>query len=217
MSALTFNEEQIISEDTSEHSGEDTSENVSEEDVSEEEDDEEGEGEEGEEGEEEGEEGEEKIHIKKTEIPSLFKEDEEEEENETDEDEDEDEDYLKKFDKDVRKKYLEDFHPEVIMNNYSEIQSLIQIVRNEDGIIIDDLHKTIPFLTKYEKTRILGQRAKQINSGCKPFIKISDDIMDGYIIAQKELEEKKIPFIIRRPLPNGGSEFWRLNDLQIIC
>jgi DNA-directed RNA polymerase I, II, and III subunit RPABC2 len=212
MSALTFNEEQIISEDTSEHSGEDTSENVSEEDVSEEEDEEEGD-----EGEEEGEEGEKKIHIKKTEIPSLFKEDEEEEENETDEDEDEDEDYLKKFDKDVRKKYLEDFHPEVIMNNYSEIQSLIQIVRNEDGIIIDDLHKTIPFLTKYEKTRILGQRAKQINSGCKPFIKISDDIMDGYIIAQKELEEKKIPFIIRRPLPNGGSEFWRLNDLQIIC
>jgi DNA-directed RNA polymerase subunit K/omega len=41
--------------------------------------------------------------------------------------------------------------------------------------------------------------------------------MDGYVIAQKELEDKKIPFIIRRPLPNGGSEFWRLNDLQIIC
>lgn len=129
----------------------------------------------------------------------------------------EDEDYLKKFDKEIRKNYLVDFHPESLINNYSEIQSLTQIVRDaRTGIIVDDLHKTIPFLTKYEKTRILGQRAKQINSGAKPYINIDKEIMDGYIIAIAELEHKRLPFIIRRPLPNGGSEYWKLSDLQLI-
>jgi hypothetical protein len=37
------------------------------------------------------------------------------------------------------------------------------------------------------------------------------------LIALKEYEEKKIPFIIKRPLPNGGCEFWRFADLEILA
>ena len=37
-----------------------------------------------------------------------------------------------------------------------------------------------------------------------------------YLIAEKELNQKKIPFIIMRPLPNGKKEYWRLQDLEII-
>ena len=60
-------------------------------------------------------------------------------------------------------------------------------------------------------------RAKQIDNGAKPFIDAAKrKLIDGYVIAQKELELKRLPFIIRRPLPNGGSEFWKLADLQII-
>jgi len=133
-------------------------------------------------------------------------------------DEDDDDDYLKKFDKELRKNYIVDSHPEVLTYNYSEIQSLATVVRDpKTGIIIDEFHKTIPILTKYEKTRILGQRAKQINSGAKPYIKVKSEIeMDGYTIAVKELAQKRLPFIIRRPLPNGASEFWKLEDLLIL-
>jgi DNA-directed RNA polymerase subunit K/omega len=142
----------------------------------------------------------------------------------TDDDDDDDEqedNYLMKFDREIRKNYLVDFHPETIMNNYSEIQALVNITRDNKGIIIDEFHKTLPFLTKYEKTRILGQRAKQINSGSIPYIDLKKEfqgkrVIDGYLIALKELELKRIPFIIRRPLPNGGSEYWRLKDLDII-
>ena len=91
------------------------------------------------------------------------------------------------------------------------------VVRDDNGIIVDPLHKTIPFLTKYERARVLGQRAKQIETGSKPLVKVPENIIDGYLIAEIELEQKKIPFIIRRPLPNGGSEYWRLSDLQIIA
>jgi DNA-directed RNA polymerase I, II, and III subunit RPABC2 len=136
-----------------------------------------------------------------------------------DEDDDDDEDgeqYLQKFDKDINENYFVNFHPECVAQNYDEILSMIRVIRDKDGIIIDDLHQTIPFLTKYERARILGQRAKQINSGATPFIKVPENIIDGYIIAEMELKEKRIPFIIRRPLPNGGSEYWSLKDLEDI-
>jgi DNA-directed RNA polymerase I, II, and III subunit RPABC2 len=96
-----------------------------------------------------------------------------------------------------------------------EIEELAKTTRDKNNIIIDNNHKTIPILTKYEKTRILGQRAKQINNGSKPYINIPEDIIDGYLIAEVELKEKKIPFIIRRPLPNGKFEYWKIKDLEI--
>ena len=46
--------------------------------------------------------------------------------------------------------------------------------------------------------------------------KMDNNVIDGYLIALKELEEKKIPFIIRRPIPNGGSEYWKLSELENI-
>ena len=137
---------------------------------------------------------------------------------EDDEDDDEqDETYLQKFDNEIIKNYVNDFHPECLNHNYDEISKLSIVVRNADGIIIDPLHKTSPYLTKYEKARILGQRAKQIETGAKPLVKVSESIIDGYIIAELELREKKIPFIIRRPIPGGGCEYWSLRDLEVIA
>ena len=107
-------------------------------------------------------------------------------------------------------------HPECVSQNYDEILSMTKVVRDENGTIIDDLHRTIPYLTKFEKARILGQRAKQINTGATPFVKVPESVIDGYVIAEMELKEKRIPFIIRRPLPNGGSEYWSLRDLEDI-
>jgi len=120
-----------------------------------------------------------------------------------DESDDEDEENLKKFDKEVREEFLVNFHPESVNHNYDEIYTLSGVIRNKDNIIIDDLHRTLPILSKYEKTRVLGQRAKQINTGSKPFIEIDENIINGYLI-------------IRRPLPSGGSEYWYLADLEVL-
>ncbi len=128
--------------------------------------------------------------------------------------ESDDEDYLQKFDSDLREEYIKKNHPECFIKNSTEVELLTKITRDKNGVIIDDNHKTIPFLTKYEKTRILGQRTKQINSGDEPYIDVPNNIIDGYLIAQLELKEKKIPIIIRRPLPNGESEYWKLSDLE---
>lgn len=127
---------------------------------------------------------------------------------------DEDENYLQKFDEELTNNYILNNHQEDLAQNYSEILTLSKIVKDDDGNIIDLFHKTTPILTKYEKTRILGLRTKQLNDGAPPLIKLSENIIDSYIIAEMELKEKKIPFIIQRPLPNGSAEYWALEDLE---
>jgi len=139
-----------------------------------------------------------------------------EEEDEEDDEDDDDENYLQKFDSNIRRDIIGEFHPELIQHNDEEVETLCKIVRDVEGNIVDPLHKTVPFITKYEKARILGERARQINAGAKPFIKTEKTLIDGYLIALREYEEKKIPFIVRRPLPNGGSEYWKLADLEMI-
>lgn len=136
-------------------------------------------------------------------------------------DEDKDEDdiddqYLKKFKNVVRDDYIQAYHPECKSINYQEIDSMLTIIRDENNNIIDPLHQTDPFLTKYEKTRVLGVRTLQLDNGAEPFINIPENIIESVLIAEMELQQKKIPFIIKRPLPHGGFEFWRLNDLSII-
>jgi DNA-directed RNA polymerase I, II, and III subunit RPABC2 len=138
--------------------------------------------------------------------------------DEDDDDYDEyDESYLQKFDNEVIRNYVNSFHPECLNHNNEEIAKLSVVVKNSDGIIVDPLHRTIPYLTKYERARVLGQRAKQIETGAKPLVKVPETIVDGYLIAELELREKKIPFIIRRPIPGGGCEYWSIKDLEIVA
>jgi DNA-directed RNA polymerase subunit K/omega len=138
-----------------------------------------------------------------------------------DDDDAEEESRYRKINQDFRRNYITETHPETNTHTEDEIHALAKVVRDKIGIIVDPLHRTVPILTKYEKTRILGIRTKQLNNGAEPFISsklniTSEKIIDGYPIALKELEEKKLPFIIRRPLPGGGVEYWYLQDLEVL-
>lgn len=124
----------------------------------------------------------------------------------------------KKFDEETNFNFIKNVHPECTVHNYDEVLKMAVVTRDKNNIIIDSLHRTCPFITKYEKAKIIGQRTKQINSGATIFVTIPEyDIpLDGYNIALMEYDQGKIPFIIRRPLPNGGWEYWRISDFEII-
>ena len=79
----------------------------------------------------------------------------------SDDEEEKDEDYLQKIDDDYKENLISNYHPELHNINYDD-ESLSKVIRDEDGNIIDPLHRTQPFITKYEKARILGERAKTI-------------------------------------------------------
>lgn len=126
------------------------------------------------------------------------------------------EENLQKFNEKVYETYVQENYSQEQSMNHEDILALSVIKRNEHGLIIDPHHTTLPLLTKYEYTRIIGVRASQINSGASLFIDVDDSVIDGYLIATKELKTKKLPFIIKRPLPNGKMEFWKLEDLEIL-
>ncbi|KAI9471822.1 MAG: RNA polymerase, subunit omega/K/RPB6 [Benjaminiella poitrasii] len=73
---------------------------------------------------------------------------------------------------------------------------------------------TTPYLTKYERARILGTRALQISLSAPVMVDI-DGETDALAIANKELREKKIPLIVRRFMPDGTYEDWKIKDLII--
>ncbi|CAD8177163.1 unnamed protein product [Paramecium pentaurelia] len=72
---------------------------------------------------------------------------------------------------------------------------------------------TPPFLTKYERARVIGTRALQISKN-SPIYVDPKETTDPILVAQQELNENKIPFIIRRYLPNGNFEDWELQELE---
>jgi DNA-directed RNA polymerase I, II, and III subunit RPABC2 len=112
---------------------------------------------------------------------------------------------------------LLDQHPE-IWPDYEEAVLEKLIVRDAypPTAAKDGRHTTYPFLTLYEKTKILALRASQLARGAPPFIDVPEYLTDVYEIARQELEAKRLPFILKRPMPDGTYEYWRLSDLMLI-
>lgn len=76
---------------------------------------------------------------------------------------------------------------------------------------------TIPVLTKYEKTSILSIRSQQIMDNSPILIDISNiKNLTPYNIALEELKQKKIPFKIKRTLPDKTYEIWHIKDFKYI-
>lgn len=75
-----------------------------------------------------------------------------------------------------------------------------------------DERVTKPFLFEFERVRILGERARQLSLGAKPMLKNIDNF-DPKLIAKMELEQKVIPLIILRELPDGRIEKWKVSEL----
>lgn len=78
---------------------------------------------------------------------------------------------------------------------------------------------TLPYYSKYEYTALISARAQQLADGARPLVSlegIKTDAMFVWSVAEKELKQKKLPFIIRRPLPGGDSEFWSAQELEVM-
>ncbi|KAK9763834.1 subunit common to RNA polymerases I, II, and III [Basidiobolus ranarum] len=97
-------------------------------------------------------------------------------------------------------------------NDFNQQSMIIQDINHEP---VENREKfTTPYMTKYERARILGTRALQISMNAPIMIEL-DGETDAYSIALKELREKKIPFVVRRFLPDGSYEDWSVKDLII--
>lgn len=81
-------------------------------------------------------------------------------------------------------------------------------------------NKTPRYFTKYEYTALVAMRAQQIAEGAKPLVSLdglkASDPMFVWNVAKREVEQQKLPFMVRRQLPNGTSEYWSAQELEMM-
>jgi DNA-directed RNA polymerase I, II, and III subunit RPABC2 len=96
----------------------------------------------------------------------------------------------------------------------------------KDFVLREDVLKTtetprvsLPYFTKYEYTTLLACRAQQIADGATPLVPISDfntnDPKFIWKVAEREILERKLPYLVRRALPNGTTEYWAVSELEL--
>jgi DNA-directed RNA polymerase I, II, and III subunit RPABC2 len=124
------------------------------------------------------------------------------------------EEQVQQDDQSIYKKLYQQ-HPECLLDYIEHVYKVLPLSGGETTTY-DSNHKTYPFLTKYERAHIIGTRANQLSQGSKPYILVPEHITDVKDIARMELEQKRLPFIIKRRIPNGQFEYWRLADLMIL-
>ncbi|KIW65196.1 hypothetical protein PV04_07476 [Phialophora macrospora] len=81
-----------------------------------------------------------------------------------------------------------------------------------DKKIPDEKRTTTPYMTKYERARVLGTRALQLSMNAPPMVDVSNET-DPLAMAILELNQKKMPLIVRRYLPDGWYEDWTCEEL----
>jgi DNA-directed RNA polymerase I, II, and III subunit RPABC2 len=110
------------------------------------------------------------------------------------------------------------YHPETILDYVESVVPEVPLQAappSEDGVK-DPRHRSPPFLTVYERTKILGTRTNQLAEGARPFVAVPEYMTQPLDIAKLELEQRRLPFIVKRPMPDGTFEYWRLSDLMIL-
>lgn len=94
------------------------------------------------------------------------------------------------------------------------------IFRAEVVEAINQPRITREYYTKYEWTKLLGVRARQLASGAKPLVSLdglkTSDPRFLEKVALREIEQRKLPFFVRRPLPTGQSEYWSTQELEMM-
>ena len=95
----------------------------------------------------------------------------------------------------------------------TKIEDFNDIMKNYDP----NKNKTKNILSKYEKVKMIGIRAEQLQRGAEPSIKLDMNVpFNPRDIAHEELRQRKLPMLICRKLPDGTKEYWRLDDMVIL-
>ena len=116
---------------------------------------------------------------------------------------------------------------ELTEKEIAEIDKECEIIRNREIITKDKQHEQVeiigkggqidigpPVLTRFEKARIMGARALQLSLGAPVFIEIPKNATTSLEIAMEELNQRVIPIVIKRTLPNNDYQNISLDKFQ---
>jgi len=112
--------------------------------------------------------------------------------------------------------FLKQHHPECRLDYVEEVMQKLPLAVYPPDSGADPKHKGVPYLTLFEKTKIIGFRANQLAQGARPLVDLPEYMTDVLEIARLELEQKRLPYILKRPFPDGTYEYIRLADLLVL-
>jgi DNA-directed RNA polymerase I, II, and III subunit RPABC2 len=112
--------------------------------------------------------------------------------------------------------FLNMHHPECRLDYMEDVLQRLPVTTYPPDAGTDTNHRSVPYLTLFEKTKIIGFRANQIAQGGRSLIHVPPHVTDVLEIARLELEQKRLPYILKRPMPDGTFEYIRLSDLIIV-
>lgn len=96
--------------------------------------------------------------------------------------------------------------------------------------IVDDIQKvrsantseyrSSPVMTKYEYNQLISLRVTHLANGAIPFVQMPEDMkvtsnMELRRIALMELREGKLPYLVKRTMPNNKIEYWKIKDMDL--
>ena len=92
----------------------------------------------------------------------------------------------------------------------------VQKVRSSDV----SQYQSLPIMTKYEFDQIISLRTTHLSRSALPLISLPDDFriesnMDLRKIALMEMREGKLPYLVKRVLPNGKTEYWKIKNMDL--
>lgn len=95
-----------------------------------------------------------------------------------------------------------------------DVQKVSQASENSSNNI------TLPWMTKYEFDQVIGLRTMHLSKGAPPLVSLPENFriegnMELRKVAIDELQQKKLPYTIKRPLPNGRAEYWPVSRLAL--
>lgn len=103
------------------------------------------------------------------------------------------------------------------MDQHPEVKP---IFRKEVADGIKEARTTREYFTKYEYTTLIATRAQQLADGAKPLVELTglktSDPLFVWNVAKREIALRKLPFLIRRQMPNGTAEFWSAQEMEVM-
>jgi DNA-directed RNA polymerase subunit K/omega len=93
------------------------------------------------------------------------------------------------------------------------------VFRSDVVKAMDTVRITKPYFSKYEYAVLLAARQQQIAEGSKPLVSLdglrTSDPQFLDQVVKREIEQRKLPYVFQRLMPNGTAEFWSAQELEL--
>jgi DNA-directed RNA polymerase subunit K/omega len=102
------------------------------------------------------------------------------------------------------------------MTTYSITDDILKVKASTEA----KEYRSKPIMTKYEFNELISLRTTHLSLGAIPFVQVPEELnivsnMQLRKIALQELKEGKLPYLVKRTIPNHKPEYWAIKNMDL--